>query len=151
VKVVVDASVVMKWFVIEDFRPEAKRLEAILPTLIAPDFLLIEIANIAWKKVMRTELDPDDAALIVPQLRRSGLRLLPTESFLGDALTLAQELAHPVYDCLYIAVMDLLGARFVTWDRPLFQKLAATRFAPRVYLLPDVTRLLGDLAGPRLS
>jgi predicted nucleic acid-binding protein len=146
VRLVVDASVVIKWFAIEDLRPEARRLEPLIDQLIAPDFLLIEVANIAWKKARQGMLQPDEAVRIPSYLRRSGLRLLPSEPLVDAALTLAQEFDHSVYDCLYVAAMDLLGCPFLTWDKPLHAKLAPSRFAPSTYLLSNVDRLLVDLA-----
>jgi predicted nucleic acid-binding protein len=117
----------------------------LLGTLAAPDFCLVELANIAWKKVRQGILLPDEAKAMAPSLRQSGVRFLPSPPLLGDALDLARELDHPVYDCLYVAAMDLLGACLVTWDKPLHAKLAGSRFGASVYLLSEVDRLLGDL------
>ena len=44
-----------------------------------------------------------EAIRIASHLRRSGMRFLPSEPLLDAALSLAQELDHPVYDCLYVA------------------------------------------------
>ncbi len=53
-KLVVDSSVVIKWFVTESLTEEARRvLEGYQSgsfTLIAPDLLAAEIGNIVWKK-----------------------------------------------------------------------------------------------------
>lgn len=144
---IVDASVVIKWFVIEELRLEARRLQPALPRLAAPDFLLVELSNIAWKKARQGAMPMADAATVAPAVRRSGLRLLGTDPLIGQAFDLARELDHPIYDCLYVAAMDLLGARFITWDRPLYVKLKDSRFGGSVYLLSDVERLLADL-GP---
>ena len=145
VRLVIDASVVVKWFAIEDLRPEARRLEPLIDRLIAPDFLLIEVTNIAWKKVRQGMLQSDKASRIPSHLRRSGMRFLPSEPLLDAALSLAHEFDHPVYDCLYVAAMDLLGTAFLTWDKPLHAKLARSRFAASTYLLSDIDRLLVDL------
>ncbi len=145
---VVDASVVIKWFVIEDLRPEARRLHPTSHRLAAPDFLLLELGNIAWKKARQGRMPVDDAGLVAVAVRRSGLRLLETGPLVDRASVLAGVLDHPVYDCLYVAAMDSLQARFVTWDKPLHAKLAGSRFAGSVYLLSEVDRLLGDLAPP---
>lgn len=144
-KLVVDASVVIKWFAVEELIDEADRLRPLVDQLAAPDFCLVELTNIAWKKVRRGTFLPDEAARITSYLRRSGMQFLPTEPLLDAALNLAQELDHPVYDCLYVASMDLLGAAFVTWDKPLHAKLARSRFAALAYLLSDVDRLIVDL------
>jgi predicted nucleic acid-binding protein len=145
VRLVVDASVTVKWFAVEELMEEADRLRPLIAELVAPDFCLVELTNIAWKKVRQGPLLPGEAAVIAPYLRRSGMQLLPSEPLLADALELAQELDHPVYDCLYVATMDLLGARLVTWDKPLHAKLARSRFAGSAYLLTEVDRLLADL------
>lgn len=144
-KLVVDASVIIKWFVVEELIDEADRLRPLLDRLVAPDFCLIELTNIIWKKVRRGTFLPDEAARITSHLRRSGLQFLPSEPLLDAALNIAHELDHPVYDCLYVAAMDLLGAAFVTCDKPLHAKLARSRFAVSAYLLADVDRLLVDL------
>lgn len=145
---VVDAGVVAKWFVAEEMMAEADRLRPLVGSLAAPEFCLVELANIIWKKVRQGILPPDDGQAVTPFLRRSGMRFVPTETLLDDAFELAGELDHPVYDCLYVAAMDSLQARFVTWDKPLHAKLAGSRFAGSVYLLSEVDRLLGDLASP---
>ena len=49
--VVVDSSVVIKWFVAEVLTPEAIRLRDSGRPLHAPALLDVEVANIAWKKI----------------------------------------------------------------------------------------------------
>lgn len=147
-RLVVDASVVIKWFVVEDLLDEADRLRPLIDELSAPDFLLVEIGNIAWKKTRQGILQPNDATRIVAYLRRSGMQLVPTTSLLDNALQLARDLDHPVYDCLYVALIEMLDAMFLTWDRQLHAKLSQSRFASAAYLLPDVDRLLDRLNTP---
>lgn len=147
-ELIVDASVVIKWFVVEDLLDEADRLRPLIAELSAPDFLLVEIGIIAWKKTRQGILRPHDATRIVAHLRRSGMRLVPTTSLLDNALQLAQDLDHPVYDCLYVALIEMLDAMFLTWDRELYAKLSQSRFASAVYLLSDVDRLFDRLNTP---
>lgn len=142
---VVDAGVVAKWFVAEEMMAEADRLRPLVGSLAAPDFCLVELANIVWKKVRGGILPPDAGQAVTPFLRHSGMRFVPDEALLDGAFDLAREFDHPVYDCLYVAAMDLLEARFVTWDKPLHAKLAGSRFAESVYLLSEIDRLLEDL------
>jgi predicted nucleic acid-binding protein len=143
---VVDASVLMKWFAAEELSDEADLLRPLAQSLAAPDFLLIEMTTIVWTKVRRGQLDGAPARQVVPSVRRSGIRLIPSEALLAPALELALELQHSPYDCLYVAAMELRDARLVTWDKTLFRRLATTRFANRAYLLSDVERLLADVA-----
>ena len=142
---VVDASVIIKWFAFEELMEEADQLRPLIARLVAPDFCLIELTNIAWKKIRHGTFLLDEANQITPYLRRSGMQLLSSEPLLDAALSLAHEFDHPVYDCLYVAAMDLLGTAFLTWDKPLHAKLARSRFAASTYLLSDIDRLLVDL------
>ena len=82
--------------------------------MAAPDFASIELTNIAWKKIRHGTFLLDEANQITPYLRRSGMQLLSSEPLLDAALSLAREFDHPVYDCLYVAAMDLLGTAFLT-------------------------------------
>ena len=55
-KLTVDASVVVKWFVPEALSDEARLLLGDRLSLHAPDLVLVEFANTIWKKVRRREL-----------------------------------------------------------------------------------------------
>jgi predicted nucleic acid-binding protein len=66
---VVDSSVVIKWFVVEPHSTEARRLlndyqDGNL-SLLAPDLLAAEIGNIVWKKQRFQGLSAADGQLIV--------------------------------------------------------------------------------------
>ena len=54
-QLVVDASVVIKWFYEEDDSAEALQIRERYQ-FVAPDLLVAECANIVWKKVQRGEL-----------------------------------------------------------------------------------------------
>jgi predicted nucleic acid-binding protein len=58
-RVVIDASVAVKWVVPE---PGSERAELLLDRgLVAPDLLFAECANILWEKVRRGELTTEEA------------------------------------------------------------------------------------------
>jgi predicted nucleic acid-binding protein len=74
---VVDASVAIKWFV-EEVRSDAAR--AVLDSgepLIAPDLIVPEACNAAWKKVRRGELSQEHGAAVARALPMSFDRLIP--------------------------------------------------------------------------
>ncbi len=62
---VVDASVAVKWFVMEPLRAEAKRLVERREPLYAPDLIFAEVTNAAWKMVRRNEIDRAQAIAMV--------------------------------------------------------------------------------------
>ena len=58
-KLIVDASVAVKWWFTEQGSVESRQLLAHRIVLYAPDFILTEAANVLWKKARRKEIaDP---------------------------------------------------------------------------------------------
>jgi predicted nucleic acid-binding protein len=131
---VVDASVALKWVVDE---PGSGAADALLTeSLIAPDFWLIEAANVLRTKTMRGDLIADQARIRLDNLRRAPVVSMSTALILNDALALAIELEHSVYDCLYLALALREDAVLVTADRR-FHAVAqrSTTYALSVQLL----------------
>src|SRR5262249_16992062 len=132
---VIDASVGVKWFVPEVYSTEARewRNASELHTLSV--FFDIEIANILWKKVRRSELGQTDAEAILSQLT-----LLPIErhdELVRHALGLANDTQQTVYDCLYLALAVELGGQMVTADERLVNSLVSTPWAKHVRWVAD--------------
>ena len=140
--IIVDASVVMKWFVEEELHAEANRLKQVFAQLAAPDFMLLEVANIAWKKVRRSELSAAEAMAIGADLRSSPLLLLSTAALIDDAVAMAIEIEHPVYDCLYLAAALCQRGICITADRRLCTRIASNRFADHVLPLEEVDAVI---------
>jgi len=113
---VIDASVAIKWFVREEGHEEARRLLEKPETLHAPDLFAPELANVAWKKATRGEIGRDQAVAIVRIIRRGVPTLYSSALFHERALELAFALAHPVYDCIYLACAETLGGTLVSAD-----------------------------------
>ncbi len=129
-RVVIDASVAIKWVVEEEGTTEALAVLEGYP-LSAPDLIVAECANILWKKVRRGELTPDEALLAADLLQRAELEILPTRALLHAATHLAVDLDHPAYDCVYLALAQDHGWPFVTADDRLRRKLTDDRASGR--------------------
>jgi predicted nucleic acid-binding protein len=126
---VVDASVVVKWVVEEDGTPEALTLRR-QATLIAPELLVAECANILWKKASRNELSKKEALLAARLLQSCDVELVPTRFLLEAATRMSIELKHPAYDCLYLALAVERDCRFVTADERFLRKLGQGKHRP---------------------
>ena len=126
---VVDASVAVKWVVVEDDHDLARALIAARHDLIAPDFLLLEVGNVLWKKVRRKEISADQAGVALEGIRVLFGEIVPGQPHIARALSLALELDHSVYDCLYVAVAEHEGAQLVTADDRLLECLAPSAHA----------------------
>ena len=118
-RVTIDASVAVKWFVSEPRTEEAYLLRGRPIIRFAPSFLPVECANVLWKKVRRGEIS--DLAPLFKEVENleEVLSFRATEDLLAAAVRLAVEIAHPVYDCLYIACAQTTESTLVTDDRRL--------------------------------
>ena len=115
---VVDASVVIKWFVEEPLRPQARSLLADRHEFVAPDLMVAEVTNIAWKKTIRGEIQIDQAHSIVRSIVLPPFMSTFVEStaLRERAFTLALQWKHPVYDCFYAACAEALSAPLISAD-----------------------------------
>ena len=122
-KIVVDSSVVIKWFVTEPLSEEARRVlegyQSGALTLIAPDLLAAEIGNIVWKKFRLQGLAKQDAEQIIAAFRELNIELTPNVELLEDALRIAMTHERTVYDSMYIALSEREKCVFITADERL--------------------------------
>jgi len=135
--VVVDASVVLKWFVVEDDSPAALLVRT-EHDIVAPDFLLIECRNALLNKVRRGELERADAEEAESALDAIGLgiAILPSPPMLRHAFTIALDLAEPIYDCIYLAAALATDRKLITADERFITKVSKSRFGEdRIELL----------------
>lgn len=135
--VVVDASVVVKWWFPE--AASAAALDVLAEAtagscdLHAPDLIVAEFANVLWRKARRGEWEAGGAGELLELWRIYRPRLVASELLEARALTLAMRLYHAAYDCFYLATAVELGGELVTADVALAE--AARAVVPRVRLL----------------
>ena len=134
---VVDSNVVVKWFVDESLHAEARHIYKYQQDILAPEFVLVEVANVTWKKVRRKEIGADQAYEIINLAFKALPGFIHSPDILVQATKLAIELAHPVYDCLYLACINESRDALVTGDKRFFNKVKDTRFGDRIRFLDD--------------
>jgi predicted nucleic acid-binding protein len=122
----IDASVVIKWLVSEVGSDSAMKLHG--TDLAAPDFMLIELANILWKKARKGEISPAQTALGLTEVETM-VETMPTLGLEARALEIALMLGHPVYDCVYLAMAETLETKMTTADQRLLKACAGSGFA----------------------
>jgi predicted nucleic acid-binding protein len=133
VSYVVDASVAIKWFIPEPLQDRAQSLlYAEGGQLEAPDFLIAEVANIAWKKAMRQEITASQANVIPNETRNALAVCHPSIELIEDALSIALQLRHPIYDCIYLAYAERIDRTLITADLRLCHAIAHTHMASAV-------------------
>lgn len=126
-QVVVDASIVIKWLLTEPdsgaalSQRRAWQARGMIPA--APDFLLIELHNILWKKLQRGELTAEAPILAYGPTFRLEVNWFPFEPLLPLAWQLAIACQVSIYDALYAALAQHLHAFFCTADTHLAKRL----------------------------
>jgi predicted nucleic acid-binding protein len=126
-RVVVDASVAVKWFLPEEFSMAARMLLAADYQLLAPDLLWAELGNVLWKKERRGDLERRTATRLLRDFSRIPIEFHAAERWTEAALDLAMHQDVTVYDGLYLALAAGNECRVVTADRRLYE---ACQFGP---------------------
>ena len=129
---VVDASVAFKWFALEDGTDRALALLEGGEPIVAPDLILAEVCNAAWKSLRQGELTPAQYDAILDDIARPFSRLVPLDLLIRPAAALTRQLDHPVYDCLYLALADSERLPVITADQRLLAAVRGTALAGRV-------------------
>jgi hypothetical protein len=137
VTLVVDASVALKWFVLEDLTEKARELLGGAEDLIAPRLITTEIANALVKKTAQNVLTADEALAHFNGFRLLLPALIEVDDLIEPALENACALRHPIYDMIYLETARRLDAQLITADRRFTAKLADTDLAQHVTLLSD--------------
>ena len=122
-RLVVDASVVVKWLAREPDSPAANGVLASDLDLCAPRLLAAEVVNALRNKVLRNAISREQAeqgAALVPGLP---IAWFGDEALCADAMRLALGIGASVYDCLYLALAQRLDAPLITADSQFAQRL----------------------------
>lgn len=125
---VVDASVGIKLFVVEEFSEIAdqlfRRLTATPPAnFYVPDLFFVECANILWKYTRRFNYPAEDARQNIRDLRALALHSVSTADLIEPALELALAFNLTTYDACYAALARQLDLPLITADDALHRKL----------------------------
>ena len=131
VKCVLDASVVIKWFVRED---DSERAMKILTeynqgkTEIAiPELLIYEMANVLRYNPL---FSYNDTLTVIRVIHNLELDIVDIpELILEEAIGFSYERKISFYDALYIAVAKQTGYEFITADEKLYDAVSDLPFA----------------------
>lgn len=136
---VVDSSVVIKWFVPEPYSTEARHIlktyQAGTLMLLAPDLLYAEVGNIVWKKQRMQDITIDEAQTIIEEFQNLIFEKTSTADLLEEAYHIAAVQQRTVYDALYIALSVREQCQCVTADEKLVN--AVKKAYPNVIWVAD--------------
>ena len=132
---VIDASVACKWFFEENLSAEARVLAESDAVFFAPDMILAECANAAWRRVSNGTVPEEQAQAFLEALPRWFESLVPSVRLHETAFEMACVLGHPVYDCQYLALAEKEEMRMITADSVFVDRVTRSRWKNRVEAL----------------
>ena len=121
---VFDASVVVKWFVDDPLAAAARGARLAFRPAVAPDLMLIEVADALRRYVVRGELQAGAAEENLSVIK-DVVELFDHAPLLDEAFSLACRFNHSMTDCLYAVLARRLNLPLVTADGKLARKLAS--------------------------
>ncbi len=139
--IIIDASLAVKWFLLEADSAAARALLAEeIGNIVVPAVFGIEVAATL---VREANLDKPNAAVMRDAITRltrlmsdGSIKTHPQQSDqIAIAANLAIDLGHPLKDCLYLALAMELGCELVTCD---------ARFAAKARGVWETVRVLGE-------
>ena len=123
-EIVLDASVVVKWFTQEEGRDKAIILRDKFVNreinILCPDLILYELSNALR---YNPNFDVDDVKLAINSILEMDLNIIvPLSSTINRAIELSFEKDITLYDAFYIALAFDLDFVFITADKKLYNK-----------------------------
>lgn len=137
---IIDASVLIKFFVPEALSTKAEQLLAKVEEgslrLFAPDLIYAEAGNTLWKKHRLKELTQSEVGKITDLIISIPLKIAPSKTLLPLAIDIAIAYYEvTVYDALYLSMAKVYETQMVTADRKLFDLTAKTNLKRSVMWL----------------
>jgi predicted nucleic acid-binding protein len=135
--IVLDASVAVKWYVKEKGSEEADKLLVGEQRPVAPELIRTEVVAALCNQQRLYGKPKEQIALLCQRwtsdLQEMSIRLFDQTPVMEQAWNIALSYQHAVYDCIYLALAEHLGARLVTADDTFVKKVG--RKFPRAQLL----------------
>jgi predicted nucleic acid-binding protein len=127
-KLVVDANVAVKWYVVEPHASVARQLLGGDHELIAPEHILAEVGQALWRHYREgtiNRVQVRDAMSLLPRT----VELIPLEEVAAAATDIACDMAYTVYDCLYVAAAIRRDCLLITADDRFIGALSKSRWS----------------------
>ena len=139
---VVDASVAIKWFIPEVHSEAALRAQRSRYRLHVPALMTLELGNVLAKKIRRGELTRAEGDGILKELRYLPLQRHADERLFPAAYHLALDTQRSVYDCLYLALAEVVDGEMITADHKFYSSMRRGSYGRRVLWVEDLPELM---------
>ena len=136
-RLVIDASVAVKWLIAEPDSETANRLLDGEHELHAPRLMLYEVSNALWVKGRRRRIELNEAVLLAEHMLSFPVHWDDDWQTMPGTVELALALGHPAYDCVYLSLAQRINATLVTADARFARAVTSTEYRDRVVILTD--------------
>lgn len=137
---VVDASVVLKWYFNEVHSELAVKLLTYPGAIVVPESLESQVGSALWRRVKQNDLRKDDAQRVLSNLRRLPLQRVSTQVLAPAALEIASVTTRTFTEALYFALAIREETRLVTADRWWYTLLQTGPMKPHLRWIGDAAR-----------
>jgi len=135
---VVDARVVVKWFLPEDHTEAARSLLNEDFILFAPDLVRAEVGNVMWKRWRWGDVSAEVTREALGHLERLPLRIRSSRPLIETAWDVARRFDRSFYESLYVALAKREGCLLVTADRKLYNALSKSDLSGSLLWVEDL-------------
>jgi predicted nucleic acid-binding protein len=137
-RLVVDASVAVKWFLPEIYSQAASRLLNGEFELMAPDLIWSELGNVLWKRWRRREVTREVASEILSDFKRYPLGIVLSGPIAADTWRLATTSNRSFYDNVYLALAETLKCPLVTADSKFYNALKGSHLSSPLIWVEEI-------------
>ncbi len=141
---VIDASVLIKFFIPEILSEKAEELYTQVGEgslrLLVPDLIFAEVGNIIWKKHRMKELIPSEAKEIADAIVSLPLEIAASKTLMPLAVDIGLAYGITVYDAIYVSLAKIHETILVTADRKLVEIMGKTDFKKYIAWLGNSLR-----------
>lgn len=140
-KIVIDASVAVKWFNIEEYSDEAVKLKNLhvagIVKLIAPLHLIYEVGNSIWKNRQINNIDASNAVLYLLELEIS--LIPPDRKSIKRIMEIARNKNISFHDACYIELAKKYGIPLISADK---KQIEASKDIIKIFHIKDLESFL---------
>jgi predicted nucleic acid-binding protein len=104
-------------------------------SIVVPDFMFVELANVLWRKLTDGQISLGQAKEALSHSLATFTQVVPGVELVDSALELAVRLKHPAYDCAYLACALKESGQIVTADRRFAAAASRGGYSDRLIVL----------------
>jgi predicted nucleic acid-binding protein len=137
IRVVIDASVAVKWFLPEEHSEDARSLLRSEHQLLAPELIYIEVGGVLRKRLRAGEIQDATALNVLVMLQALRLDIHTMRPLIEAAWRVSTACQISFYNSVYLALAVARDAQVVTADRRLYNSVRASDLRAQILWIAE--------------